>query len=276
MNHITLLFAMLLGLCGCTAPQEAVEDGIRLELPAIRAGEKIIEYSGYSDVAYNGNSNIQPDPEKVAFTVSFDETHKQPRWVAYSLSKQELGGYAKRGEKQFHRDPHAQVRQADRSDYRRSGWTNGHMAPAGDFTWSDRAMNDTFNYTNICPQDEYNNGKSWNSLEQRVRDWARRFGEIYIVSGPIIGDAVNGTIGDNRVTVPDAFFKAVLARDGGSYQAVAFIMENSSVPQSYPDCCVTINELEDIVGIDFFCALDDGMEEIVEGSFDKHFWGMQK
>ncbi|MCQ2172860.1 MAG: DNA/RNA non-specific endonuclease [Bacteroidales bacterium] len=270
-NKISALL-LTLPLFACSVPGGQA-DG-RLELPAIRAGEKIIEYSGYTDIAYSSSSSKQADPDKVAFTVSFDEVHRQPKWVAYSLSRQELGGYAKRGEKQFHKDPDANVRQADRSDYRRSGWTNGHMAPAGDFTWSDRAMNDTFNYTNICPQDEYNNGKAWNNLEKRVRDWARQFGEVYIVSGPIIGEAENGTIGSARVTVPDAFFKAVLARDGSSYQAVAFIMSNDSTPQPYNDCVVTVNELESIIGTDLFCALDDSVEEGVEGSVNKHFWGM--
>ena len=84
------------------------------------------------------------------------------------------------------------------------------MAPAGDFKWDDGAMWDTFYYTNCCPQDEKLNNGSWNVLENKVRTWARQFGNVYVVTGPIIGQNRGGMIGSHGVVVPDAFFKAVL------------------------------------------------------------------
>jgi endonuclease G len=264
------LVSLFFGSCITYSNNEVV----RLELPSIQPGEKVVNYVGYTDIVYGQSPEKVTNMEKIAYSVSYDEWHKIPKWVAYSLSREELGGYARRKGKQFHQDPKAPFRQADRFDYRGSGWTNGHLAPAADFSWSDKAMDDTFYYTNICPQDETLNGGSWQRLENRFRDWAQRFGEIYIVTGPIVGKAENGTIGTNNVTVPDAFFKAVLARDGDSYQTVAFIMENSAATQPYPQCCLTVNDLESIIGIDLFCAIDDAIEESVEGKVNIRFWGM--
>lgn len=264
------IITFFLGSCITYTDHEAA----RLELPMIQPGEKVLDYKGYTDIVYGQSLEMVPDMETIAYSVSYDEWHKIPKWVAYSLSREELGSFARRKGKQFHQDPGAPFQQAERLDYRGSGWTNGHLAPAADFSWSDKAMDDTFYYTNICPQDETLNGGSWHRLENRIRDWAQKFGEIYIVSGPIVGKAENGTIGTNNVTVPDAFFKAVLARDEDSYQTVAFIMENSAATQPYPQCCLTVNDLESIIGIDLFCAIDDAIEESVEGKVNIRFWGM--
>ena len=42
-------------------------------------------------------------------------------------------------------------------DYRRSGWSRGHMAPAGNYKHCQNSMDDTFYLTNIVPQDMDNN-----------------------------------------------------------------------------------------------------------------------
>ena len=272
-NQFLLLGAGLTALFNsCVTYSSAGE--YRLELPKIADGETIITYSGYPEIRYDSKTADFPEVKKIAYTVSYDSHNKIPRWVAYDLTSEELIGTATRKGKNFRPDERAGVPQADNNDYRNSGWTRGHLAPAGDFKWDDSAMNDTFYYTNCCPQSETLNTGSWQKLEDRVRDWAKMFGEVYIITGPIIGSAENGTIGMNRVTIPDAFFKAVLARDGESYQAVAFILENSSASQSYTNCCLSVNELEDIIGIDLFPSLEDRIEETVESSFNKRFWGM--
>ena len=272
MTYLTLFISSLITLGGCITYSN--NEVCRLELPSIRPNEHIINYVGYDDICYGQSSERTIDFEKIAYSVSYDEIHKQPRWVAYSLSKEELYGYARRKGKQFHQDDSVPYKQADKSDYRGSGWTHGHLAPAADFSWSDKALDNTFYYTNISPQSETLNTGSWQKLENRVRSWAEMFGEVYIITGPIIGNAENGTIGMNQITIPDAFYKAVLTRDGESYQAVAFILENSSTPQSYTKCCLSINKIESIIGIDLFCALDNNIEEIIEDNYNKDFWGL--
>jgi endonuclease G len=85
------------------------------------------------------------------------------------------------------------------------------MAPAGDFKWSSIAMEETFYFTNCCPQNQSLNAGQWGTLEKKVRDWANRYGRINVVTGQLVFDNQYRTIGFNKVVVPDAFFKAILA-----------------------------------------------------------------
>lgn len=227
-------------------------DSLRMELPAYGGEECILEYTGY--------------------TVSYDIDKRIPSWVAYELTADEVNGTVGRGGKSFRPDNQAKVVQADNYDYRGSGWSRGHMAPAGDFKWDEQAMWDTFYYTNCCPQDEALNNGSWNVLENKVRSWARLFGNVFVVTGPVVVLNANGRIGTHEIVVPDAFFKAVLVYDGDGYHGIAFVMFNEPAPQRLSDSCISINDLETLTGIDFFPSLDDSVEEAVEDEVDLPFW----
>ena len=228
---------------------------VRMEIPSIVAGDCILEYTG--------------------FTVSYDEKARIPMWVAYELTAEEANGTIGRGGKYFRPDANTSVVQADNIDYRGSGWSRGHMAPAGDFKWDEQAMWDTFLYTNCCPQDERMNNGSWNVLENQVRMWARRFGSVWVVTGPYVFMNKNGRIGPHEIVVPDAFFKAVLTRDVDAWHGIAFLMYNDSQPRRPSESYLTIDELERRTGIDFFPALDDAVEETVEAAAEPDFWRLR-
>lgn len=254
MFTISLIFICILQtLVGCISYPE-VENEIRMELPDYDEEDRIIEYTG--------------------FTVSYDESARIPRWVAYELTAEEANGTIGRDGKSFRVDDKVDVTQADYSDYRGTGWSRGHMAPAGDFKWDNQAMWDTFYYTNCCPQDEKLNNGSWNVLENRVRMWARQFGSIYIVTGPIINQNNGRKIGHHRVAVPDAFFKAILVKSNEGYQGIAFVMSNNPSPQRVSESYLSINELEMVSGLDLFPLLDDMIEEEVEGNVTLNIWGL--
>lgn len=252
MSTISIIFICILQtLVGCISYPDAGNE-VRMELPSHSDTDCIIEYNGY--------------------TVSYDEAARIPVWVAYELTADEANGTIGRSGKNFRPDEKAKVAQADNYDYRGTGWSRGHMAPAGDFKWDDGAMWDTFYYTNCCPQDEKLNNGSWNVLENKVRSWARQFGNVYVVTGPIIGQNQSGKIGTHGVVVPDAFFKAILVYSDDAYHGIGFVMFNNSDTQRLPDSYLSINDLEKICGLDFFPALDDSLEETVEESVDLNFW----
>ena len=109
-----------------------------------------------------------------------------------------------------------------------------------------------------------------------MRQWANRYGKIWVVTGPIIGENRYGTIGDRDVVVPDAFYKALLIRKkNGSYSAIAFVMDNDDDRYYLKDCNMTVNELESLTGFDFFPMLDDTIEEKVEGTVRLSDWGIR-
>lgn len=249
------VISIIVGLFTSAQEAPAVPAEGLMELPASRPSDRIMSYAGYVS-SYNPETLI-------------------PDWVAYELTAEELEGTEERGDRQFSMDKRYKGTQAMREDYYNSGWTKGHMAPAADMRWSSSAMDDTFYFTNVCPQHEYLNGKDWEYLEGRVRHWAREFGKVWVVTGPIVGSNRYGTIGDRDVVVPDSFYKAVLACKGGKYRAIAFTMDNDDKRYYLQDCAISVNELEEITGLDFFPLLDDSVEEKVEDRLSLSDWGIK-
>ena len=212
-----------------------------------------------------------------AFVSSYNTETLIPNWVAYELTAEETGGDGKREGIEFRKDPDLKgVPQAMREDYAGSGWTKGHLMPAADAAFDASAMSQTFYFTNVCPQDETLNAGDWQYLEKKVRQWANRYGSVWVVTGPIVGQNRYGTIGDRDVVVPDAFFKALLVRKkNGSYSAIAFVMDNDDDRYFLKDCSMSINDLESLTGFDFFPALDDVVEEKVESTVRFSDWGIK-
>lgn len=249
-----LLIAVLL-LTGCdfTIPLQESE---LMEMPAVTASDYVVSYKGY--------------------TASYSSETLIPKWVAYELLPEEMEGNNERDDKRFGMDTSLRIRQAMREDYYGTDWTKGHMAPAADFRWDDEALSETFYFINVCPQNEKLNGKDWNFLEKQVRRWAKDYGKVWVVTGPIIGQNKYGRIGPQKVVVPDQFFKAVMVQDNrGKYHSIGFVMDNNSSRQYLKDCWMCINDLELITGLDFFPQLDDSIEESVEDQQKPSFWGIQ-
>ena len=240
---------------GLTSPEEPLPEGL-MELPATSGDDIILTHTG--------------------FIISYNAEARLPEWVAYELTADETRGDVDRDESVFRMDPTYKGTQAMREDYFDSGWTRGHMACAADFQWDEEAMNDTFYLTNICPQNEELNKGDWNYLEKQVRRWARDYGKVWVVSGPIVGTNRYGIIGDRGVTVPDSFFKAVLAENRGKYHAIAFVMDNDDKRYWLDDCAMTVDELEDITGLDFFPLLPDDVETSVESKITLSFWDIKE
>ncbi len=209
-------------------------------------------------------------------TLSYNSTTRLPNWVAYELTAREAQGENPRKDK-FARDPQVRGPQGDKEDYRNSGWDRGHMAPAGDMKWSTQAMDETYYFTNICPQNHELNAGDWKELEEQCRKWAVKYGSLHIVCGPIITENTHGRLGANKIVIPDKFYKVILIPKGGEYHGVGFIFHNppkrkskiSSKPpvqrplQSY---AVTIDEVEAATGIDFFPSLPDELQLRIESN----------
>lgn len=212
--------------------------------------------------------------EHVGYTVSYNEQRRNPNWVAYELTAEEVAGTVKRGD-DFVRDPQVIGRQADDSDYRKSGWDRGHIAPAADMKWSSQAMDESFYMSNISPQNNNLNRGVWKSIEETVRDIAVKYGSILVVSGPVFTTKNGlGHIGKNRVMVPNAFYKVLLV-DNGGYETIGFYCENVAGRKSLSSYAMSVDQIEEIAGIDFFPALPDEVEEVVESRYNLPVWGIK-
>lgn len=232
---------------------------------------------------------------KKFYAVCYHADWRIARWVAYHLTPGDIGGDAPR-KKNFREDPDIQNLDArsKETDYRSSGYARGHQAPAEDFSRSDIAMASTFVLSNAAPQTTQLNSGKWRVLEDQARNATGVHRGAWIFTGSLFAqetrDRDQGTrtfktfdprnppkddkrpkkekwIGNERVAVPTHSFKAVLiARDNGSFVAYGFILPNQrqTLPGDVPFYQVSVREIEDLAGIDFFKALDKRMQDRLE------------
>uniref|UniRef100_A0A1D5QPB2 Exo/endonuclease G n=1 Tax=Macaca mulatta TaxID=9544 RepID=A0A1D5QPB2_MACMU len=118
--------------------------------------------------------------------LSYDQAKRVPRWVLEHISKSKIMGDADRKHCKFKPDPNIPPTfSAFNEDYVGSGWSRGHMAPAGNNKFSSKAMAETFYLSNIVPQDFDNNSGYWNRIEMYCRELTERFEDVWVVSGPL-------------------------------------------------------------------------------------------
>lgn len=101
------------------------------------------------------------------FKLLYNESHEQADWVAYELTEDETDGPVDRTDN-FRADPNITTGSAGLSDYKYSGYDRGHLLPAGDAKWSERAMTATFVLSNMSPQEPSFNRGDWRKLESKV------------------------------------------------------------------------------------------------------------
>lgn len=204
------------------------------------------------------------------FTLSYSEDHEQAEWVAYELTRDRLDKNWVERESSFRPDPEVRTESATPNDYRGSGYDRGHLAPAADMAFNEQAMSESFFMSNMSPQLKGFNGGIWRELEETTRDWARQFKHLYVVTGPVLTRKGIGQIGFSKVTVPAGFYKVLLAPE--QHRAIAFVLPNEVSDKPLLEYAVTIDQVEQLTGIDFFPQVLKGLDEELEGSLDPGAW----
>lgn len=239
------------GACDASAGAAEADDKLVMQTSPKGTPEQILKRTGY--------------------VASYNKATLLPNWVAWHLTAERTEGSAKRSGVDFAEDTEVPEPRATDWDYYNSGYDRGHMCPAADNKWSKKAMEESFLFTNMCPQNGNLNRGDWNEMEMACRKWAKKYGDLYIVCGPILYKGKHKTIGKNKVVVPEAFFKVVL-RTGDNPQAIGFIYKNTSGNRPKDSYVNTVDEVERITGIDFFPSLPDNVEKNVEATADIANW----
>jgi endonuclease G len=222
----------------------------KLELPKLIKSDIIIQHSGFS--------------------LSYNELHEQANWVAYELTKEETVKVHSRTDK-FLEDPKVKTGTANAKDYASSGYDRGHLAPAADMVWSATAMAEGFYYSNMSPQNPGFNRGIWKKLEELVRTWAVENEALYIATGPVLSGGLP-SIGPNKVSVPNYYYKVILDYKAPEIKGIGFILKNKSSSQPLQSYAVSIDSVEKFTGIDFFVSLPDEQEAIIEKKICLSCW----
>lgn len=205
------------------------------------------------------------------YIVSYNSHTRCPNWVLWQLTREHADGNVKRPDYAFHQDMEVPAPRAELADYRHSSYDRGHMCPAGDNKWDADAMYESFLMTNMCPQNQNLNSGLWNQIEIQCRYWAKKYGSIYIICGPVFLKGEHQTIGQNKVTVPEAFFKVVVCLEG-TPKGIAFICRNTDGNRKKDYYVNTISQVERITGYTFFPSLDADMAKTIKEHADLKDW----
>ena len=223
-----------------------------------------------------------------ALFLVYDETHEQAKWVLHKISTNILEGKVGRtndfridplikSESAEEKDYFLKTKQEDgKYDYDGFGYDRGHLAPSADFRWSQKALSESYFYSNMSPQLPSFNRERWADLEGLIRGYIYENKRALIVyTGPVLHDGLKKiSRSTNGVSIPEHFFKVVV--DFEAKKAIAYLMpqENTSYPVEY--FATTIDEIEDLTGIDFLHQIDDETEALLEDQKDIAFWMPEK
>ncbi|MCK9163431.1 MAG: DNA/RNA non-specific endonuclease [Bacteroidales bacterium] len=208
-------------------------------------------------IYYNSNKKGKKEVLKLEvidhkyYKIGYWDKHKQSAWVAYLLTREMVEGKKATRSNKFRMDKKLSTRPISSSDYTKSGYDRGHICPSADMSFSQDAQDMTFLMSNISPQLHSFNAGKWKQLEEKVRQWAIENDSIIVISGPIL-DSIKGKIGKNNISVPYSFYKIIIDISYPDYKAIGFIMPNKKLDQNLYYYSLTIRQVEEAIGMDFF------------------------
>lgn len=247
-------------------------DSIKLELEDLR----LIKLN--TDLLENGLPNLEDGDELIvhsAMALVYSEQHEQAKWVAHIILPAIESGKVGRTN-DFRKDPKVTTGTAVKADYWYSGYDRGHLAPSADFRWSEKALSESYYYSNMSPQLPEFNRKSWAALEDRLRRYVIFNKEqLYIVSGPVLTDdllIMENEGHKNNVSIPVWYYKVVVDLEGDEKKGIAYLMKNGVNDHPVVSYTVPIDSIETLTGIDFFSSLSAELQNQLESDGDYSRW----
>jgi len=219
-----------------------------------------------------------------AFALSYSEKHEMASWVAHIILDDVAEGRATRTN-DFRVDEAVSTGSSEEADYFLKkkisgdqwdydgyGYDRGHLAPSADFRWNQKALSESYFYSNMTPQHPDFNRGAWAELESYIRDYAiENQVDLYVVTGPILNDElpkVERSV--NGMSLPAYHYKVIL--DLKNSECIGFIMPNEACDKPIESYALSVNEVEEKTGLNFFQGIPDEREEDIESITDYMPW----
>lgn len=264
----------------------------RLEMPRLQQGDVFIVHQA---------TDMKDKP--VNYAVAYLPTLHHSRWVAFRFDNT-IGkrGVDKDGnpinrkdysiKPQYPQDPLCNATTKDDASF--NGYDHGHLCASADRLCSRTANDQTFYMSNMSPQIGSFNQDYWTRYENFVQNLGRNCGPssganpsfadtLYVVKGGTVTNVKETTkVEDYRMPIPSHYFMALLSVKNGRYAAIGFWMEHRQYDTSIirnnnaeiAAHAVSIDRLEELTGIDFFCNLPGAVEKAVEAACMPSVWGL--
>lgn len=184
----------------------------------------------------------------IRYVSEFDTDCKIPQLVTHHLRLIDLE-YSTSRTNSFRADPKIPSEfQATNSDYSRSGFDRGHLAPANDMKESIEIMKESFYYSNIVPQAPSNNRGVWKRIENHVHRQVKVYDHLTVITGSVTDQSVERL--RDKICIPTYLFKVLLYPDNSS-EAYLVPNTNEATQFSIDDFKVTQEYLESFTNIKF-------------------------
>lgn len=269
----------------------------RLEFPKLKGGSSVV-------VVHHSILNKNNQQEGINYCVEWDSSLGSQRWSCYQLyssvnyhSSYNVSRYyadndgSLSPECQYPNDPDLpEAYRFTEDPYKYSGYDHGHICPSADRLRATECNYQTFYITNMQPQYNKFNAGLWAQMEGDVRNWVSLSDTLYVCKGGTIDKAENileyifhnshqsTRVNTNHIPVPRFFYMAVLSRKGNQWRALGYWVQNLNEDHTYDNrrgYAISIDRLEELTGIDFFCNLPDDIEDEVEKTLTPSFWGFK-
>lgn len=225
-------------------------------------------------LAYGAPGTCDQLLDRTGFALGYSTAWKQPKWVSYRLTADEVTMTVVGRSNDFRPDPDVRGEQAQLEDYRRSGYDRGHNAPSADMKWSAAAMRECFYLSNMSPQDGACNSGIWNEIENTVRGFACQEESVFVLTGPYVESQMPKTIGKTcRVVVPDGFWK-VIYDETPPCKMIGFLVPNRKCAGKPADYACSVADVERKTNLTFFPRLPGADSH--KTTFDVSAWNWSK
>lgn len=224
-----------------------------IKLPSEMAREVIVHHKGYS--------------------FSYNTSYALPSWVSHKVTKSQVNKDVSFKGK-YKEDPQVTIRAANKKDYKNSGYIMAQLVSYLDVLSIDGATEETFYMSNIVPMKLAFHRHIWLKCEDLVRMWVANTDGLYVITGPVIeADAPFPTMGENKISVPNRYYKIVY--DEINKKAVGFLFKNGSSSGTMKFYSRSVDEIEKLTGIDFFPELDEVTSKKIESEVDYSYWNFE-
>ena len=208
----------------------------------------------------------------LGYSLSYNSGYVLPSWVAYKVTKSQINKDDKVKDK-YEADPDVMTRSASKKDYKNSGYLMAQLVNYDDVRQIPDAAEETFYMSNIVPMKLAFYNHIWLKAEQLIRLWTADNDGLYVVTGPVLADGPFPTFGEDNVSIPRRYYKAVY--DPKNQKAMGFIFTNGTTSGSLKSYSMSIDDLEKEIGIDLFPSLNDEKGKQIEATYNPDDWNFE-
>ena len=211
----------------------------------------------------------------IAYTVGYCDDLADPAWVCYRVFDLQKHVAPPKRPEGFFMDTRTSAR-VEPGDYTSSGYDRGHMAPnfAIGTRYGAQAQEETFLMSNVCPQRHRLNAGLWKDMELRIADnYTGRFGQVWVIDGPVFGPEDRLRRLRNKVPVPEAFYMVIIQQHEGGVRAEGIVIDQEAPSGgSLDNYAVSIADIEHRTGLNFFPKLEAGAQKQLEAQTAGSLW----